>query len=441
VRLGASRLEDVIASVALIRPGPIKGDMVEPFVRRRLGREAVSYPAPGLEGILGRTFGVVVYQEQVIAIASAVAGFSPGEADRLRRVMSHARSPRDMEELGQLFRERAVARGTDPQVAAGLFRCLQGYASYGFPEAHAVAFGVTAYRTAYLAEHAPAAYFAGLLGNQPMGFYPVGTLVSELRRRGVAVLGPDCNRSGRRWGEGADAGACLLRAPLTAVRGLPAAVAEAVVAERERGGPYRDLPDLCRRVPQAPLPALECLVLAGACDALGSGGRRALLWSLRGLREAAGRGGLPLGAAPPDLDDFPLRDLWLHEVRLLGFSPRGHLMALLRAELGLEERGCLRTGQARSAPDGQEVTVAGLPVRPHRPPTRSGRRLVFVALEDEEGLVEVMVPEEVYARDGTALFPAAPVLEVEGRVRRRGTGASLVAAAVRALPLDVGSPA
>lgn len=445
VRLGAGCLEDVIASVALIRPGPIKGDMVEPFVRRRAGREAVTYPAPGLEGILGRTFGVVVYQEQVIAIASAVAGFSPGEADRLRRVMSHARSPRDMEELGHLFRERAEERGTDPEVAAALFRCLQGYASYGFPEAHAVAFGVTAYRTAYLAEHAPAAYFAGLLGNQPMGFYPVGTLVGELRRRGVTVLGPDCNRSGRRWGEGAEAGAeFCLRAPLAAVRGLPAAVAEATVAERERGGPYRDLPDLCRRVPAVPASSLECLVLAGACDGLGGGSRRALLWSLGALREAAAPGGLALPATPSTLDhmeEFPTRALWLQEVRALGFSPRGHLMALLRAELHLEERGCLRTGQARSAPDGQEVTVAGLPVRPHRPPTRSGRRLVFVGLEDEEGLLEVMVPEDVYRRDGAALFPAAPLLEVAGRIRRRGSGAELIASAVEPLPTGVGSPA
>ncbi len=466
VRLGAERMEDVIASVALIRPGPIKGDMVEPFVRRRLGREAVTYPAPGLEDILGRTFGVVVYQEQVIAIASAVAGFSPGESDRLRRVMSHARSAREMEELGRLFLERAAARGTDPQVASGLFRCLQGYASYGFPEAHAVAFGMTAYRTAYLAEHAPAPYFAGLLGNQPMGFYPVGTLVGELRRRGVTVLGPDCNRSGRLWDEegsagtgGADAGgggaaqaACAggrcLRAPLTAVRGLPAAVAAAIVAERERGGPYRDLFALCRRVPAADVPSLESLVLAGACDGLGTCGqnRRALLWSLSGIREAARAGGLPLGLPPapgapaaasgpaaPVPEDFSPRELWLQEVRLLGFSPRGHLMSLLRAELNLEERGCLRTGQARSAPDGERVTVAGLPVRPHRPPTRSGRRLVFVGLEDEEGLVEVLVPEEVYLRDGACLFPAAPLLEVEGRVRRRGTGMSLAASGVRPL--------
>jgi error-prone DNA polymerase len=430
VRLGAEHLEDVIASVALIRPGPIKGNMVDPFVARRRGREAVHYPHPALEPILRRTYGVVVYQEQVIAIAVELAGLGPGEADRLRRAMSHARSPREMEEIGRLFVERAVARGVDPEVAARIFACLEGYASYGFPEAHAVAFGVTAYRTAWLAEHRPAAYFAGLLNLQPMGFYPVGTLVGELRRRGVAVLGPDVNRSGREWGP--EGSRPALRAPLWAVQGVGRAAAEAIVAERERGGPFRDLSDLCRRVREVGLDVLEGLILAGACDGLGAN-RRQLLWSLAQVCAAARAGGLPFPAEVPRLADFPLREKWLEEERLLGFSPRGHLMQLLRAELDLEARGYLRTGQARSAPHGLSLTVAGVPVRPHRPPTRSGRRLVFLALEDEEGLVEVLVPEEVYLRDGAVLFPAAPVLAVEGIAKRRGSGVGVVAQRVEAL--------
>jgi error-prone DNA polymerase len=444
-RLGASELEDVIASVALIRPGPIKGNMVDPFVRRRRGQEPVTYPHPGLEAVLRRTYGVVVYQEQVIAIATEVAGFTPGEADRLRRVMSHARSPKDMEELGALFRARAQARGVAPQVAADIFHCLQGYASYGFPEAHAVAFGVTAYRTAYLAQHHPAAYFAGLLANQPMGFYPVRTLVNELRRRGVAVLPPDVHTSGVRWGEGEDDSPRCLRAPLQAIAGMRAAVAAAVVAERRRGGPYTSLFDLCRRVPSLPRDTLDALVLSGACDGLGeahgtgAGGanRRQLLWSLPAVSRAARAGGMalppPSARDPGGLTDFTEREKWLQEERLLGFSPRGHVMQLVRAERDLEARGDLCTGQARAAPDGTRLSVAGVPVRPHRPPTRSGRRLVFLALEDEEGLLGVMVPEDVYRRDAAVLFPAAPVLEVTGRIRRRGAGAVLVAARVRAL--------
>ena len=447
-RLGADRLEDVIASVALIRPGPIKGNMVDPFVQRRLGREEVTYPHPGLEAVLKRTYGVVVYQEQVISIAVELAGFAPGEADRLRRVMSHARSPRDMEELGRLFCDRAVARGVDSAVAANIFACLQGYASYGFPEAHAVAFGMTAYRTAYLAEHRPAAYFAGLLNNQPMGFYPVHTLVTELRRRGIRVLGPDVNRSGRAWGDGPDAGSKCLRAPLGAIAGMEAASAEAITVERERGGAYATLHDLCRRVPATPMDALEALILAGACDFLDDGqaprpaetrgvtrrarlNRRRLLWSLTGTLAAARAGSLPLADPPADIGDFSAWEKGLQEHRLLGFSPRGHVMQWFRPSL--EPQGFLRTSQARSAPDGLLISVAGVPVRPHRPPTHSGKRLVFLALEDEDGLVEVMVPEEVYRRDGAVLFPAAPVLAVDGRARRRGTGMSVVADRVTAL--------
>ncbi len=425
VRLGASELEDVIASVALIRPGPIQGNMVDPFVARRRGREPVSYPHPGLEGILRRTHGVVVYQEQVIAIATAIAGFTPGESDRLRRVMSHARSPLDMEEIGGLFCRRAAERGVDADVARDIFACLQGYASYGFPEAHAVAFGVTAYRTAYLAEHRPAAYFAGILDNQPMGFYPVHTLVTELRRRGVRVLGPDVQRSGLDWGAAASAG--TLRAPLGAVSGVPEGAARAIVDGREREGRYKSLFDLCRRVPAVPLDALEALILAGACDAWAGdcGGRRQLLWSLSGIRAAARSGGMPLMDPPRGMRDFSLRELWLQEQRLLGFSPRGHVLEMWRARL--EEQGYMRSGQARCAPDGMRLSVAGVPVRPHRPPTRSGRRLVFLALEDEEGLVEVMVPEDVYRRAGAILFPSRPLLGIAGRVRRRGNGMSLVA--------------
>ncbi len=423
VRLGTNQLEDVIASVALVRPGPIKGNMVDPFVHRRRGREPVTYPHPDLEGILQRTFGVVVYQEQVIAIASAIAGFTPGEADRLRRVMSHARSPREMEDIGGLFRQRAIERGVDPAVARDVFACLEGYASYGFPEAHAVAFGMTAYRTAYLATHHPAPYFAGLLNNQPMGFYPVHTLVTELRRRGVSVHGPDIQHSQRQWDMEPTSG---LRAPLTAIRNLPTVFADAVVAEREAHGPYRDLLDLCRRI-HGPLDAFEGLVLAGACDGLNEGGRRRMLWSLPAHLQLAHTGGLPLGLemGQEGQGDFSVREQWLQEASLLGFSPRGHLMELLREDL--EEHGYLRTGQVRCAPHGLPLWVAGIPVRPHRPPTRSGQRLVFLSLEDEEGLVEVMVPEKVYQDCGPVLFPPAPVLGIDGHVRRRGQGMSLIA--------------
>ncbi|MGQ9524106.1 MAG: DNA polymerase III subunit alpha, partial [Armatimonadota bacterium] len=198
-RLGADNIEDVVASVALIRPGPIEGNMVEPFVRRRTGLERVAYLHPKLRPILEKTYGVVLYQEQVIEIATAVAGFTPGEADKLRRVMTHARRRQDMEAIGQEFIRKAIEHGVSADVAETIFSYIVGYAGYGFCEAHAAAFGDTAYRTAYLLRHYPAEFYAAILSNQPMGCYPPNTICLEARRRGVSILPPDINASDRRW--------------------------------------------------------------------------------------------------------------------------------------------------------------------------------------------------------------------------------------------------
>jgi error-prone DNA polymerase len=198
-RLGAQHFEDLVASVAIIRPGPIKGNMVEPFIARRKGLEEVTYPHPALRPILEKTYGVVLFQEQVIEIAMAVAGFTPGEADRLRRVMTHGRSREEMADIGRFFVAKAVAGGLEPAVAETIFSYLAGYASYGFCEAHAAAFADIAYKTAYLVKYFPAHFYAALLSQQPMGYYPPHVLCVEARRRGVALLGPDVNRSGEEF--------------------------------------------------------------------------------------------------------------------------------------------------------------------------------------------------------------------------------------------------
>ncbi|GMV38254.1 MAG: hypothetical protein AMXMBFR61_27620 [Fimbriimonadales bacterium] len=195
VRLNSENQMDIDISVALIRPGPIQGDMVEPFVRRRNGWEPVTYLHPILEPILAPTYGVPVFQRQVIQIAVEVAGFTPGEADQLRKTMSHNRSRKEMERLGRLFIEKAQRNGFSRELGEQVFNWIQGFAGYGFCEAHAAAFGDTAYKTAYLLRHYPAEFYAAVMSHQPMGFYPLITLAAEARRRGVRVLLPDINAS------------------------------------------------------------------------------------------------------------------------------------------------------------------------------------------------------------------------------------------------------
>ncbi|WPD19807.1 DNA polymerase III subunit alpha [Thermaerobacter composti] len=505
-RLKPENLEDVVASVALIRPGPIKGDMVEPFLARRRGREPVTYLHPKLEPILRKTWGVVLFQEQVIEIATAIAGFTPGEADRLRRVMTHARSSEEMEDIGRHFLHRARQQGVDEAVAQAIFRMIQGYASYGFCEAHAAAFGVTAYKTAYLLAHYPAEWYAALLSLQPMGYYPPNTLCVEAARRGIRILPLDVNAS--QVGFTATPGA--IRIGLRAVKGLGDEPAAAIVAERERGGPFRHFMDFLLRMagssagggdwdgaaettsgeaaggpagggpgaepegePGAPRgapvaqaggrtgrpdgrghrrgrgsprgPVLDrdqvaALIRAGAFDSLHPN-RRALLWgldeALAAARSAAGDGALARALAaswsPPVVADFPELEKWAMEREVLGIDVhRRHLLAMLREVL--DAQGYRAAAAIRHLPAGAPVRAAGIPVRPHRPPTRSGRVIVFLSLEDETGLVDVTVFEAVYQRYGRWIFTDPPVpLAVEGVLQDRDGARAVLAH--RVIPL------
>ena len=212
--------------------------MVEPFVARRRGKEEVSYVDPRLEPILKKTYGVVLYQEQVIQIATAIAGFSPGESDRLRKVMTHCRSMVEMEAIGRDFVAKAMANGTDKETAETIFSYIVGYAGYGFCEAHAAAFADTAYRTAYLCRHFPAEFFAALLSAQPMGFYPPRTLIVEARRRGVRVLPLDVNASKHRYT--VENGA--IRVGLMQVKGISASDIQSI-EDAQASGPFTSAAD------------------------------------------------------------------------------------------------------------------------------------------------------------------------------------------------------
>ncbi len=433
--LGADNFEDVVASIALIRPGPIKGNMVSPFVARRKNLEPVTYMHPKLVPILKKTYGVILFQEQVIEIATAIAAFTPGESDRLRRVMTHSRSDEEMENLGRLFVTKSVANGVSGEDAEKVFACMKGYASYGFCEAHAAAFANTAIKTAYLVRNYPAEFFAAILSNQPMGYYPPSTVCVEARRRGVKITGPCINKSEAFFKpEGK-----TIRVSLRQVKGMQKSILECILAERKRQ-PFLSLKDFLVRV-RPPRDIVWNLALSGALDCF-SPNRRLLLWEIgSGLKEevlhedgAQERFTMPgsLSAAPDSITDFSMAEKLSYEYETLGISISGHIVACIRQYL--DKLGVVPSKSLRGMKDGQWVTVAGYPVRPHRPPTRSGKIIVFMSLEDEFGLSDVTVFEDIYQKCGQVIFKdPCSMLLVKGKVNKRGNGTSVIASDVREL--------
>jgi error-prone DNA polymerase len=445
-RLQANCFEDLVAAVAIIRPGPILANMVDPYIERRQGKAEVAYLHISLERILEKTYGVVLFQEQVIEIATEIAGFTPGESDQLRRAMTHNRSWEEMERIGERFIAQAQTRGVEARIAQEIFSYIQAYAGYGFCEAHAAAFADTAYKTAYLKRHYPAEFYAALLSNQPMGYYPPNTLLWEARRRGITVRGPDVNCSAAKYT--VEDGA--LRVGLAQVRGLGPSVLERILPAREAGGPFVSLLDFCRRT-RVDRDVVRDLILVGALDSL-SENRRQLLWDLAALGDPTRLDAqLPLSFAPSSekggsgerdrVTDFTPEEKWWQELDRLGLALSRHPMEVAREQL--RGRGVLTCTEARAARTGATVQVAGLILRPHRPPTRSGRTVVFFTLEDETELLEVTVFESVYQRYGKTIF-TQPMLLLTGRVDRRGapgTAGALVASHVEGYAMTRRNPA
>ncbi len=428
-RLHCDCFEPLVAALALIRPGPIKGNMVEHYLKRRHGEEPIEYWLPGLEPVLAKTYGVLVYQEQVIEVARIAGGLTPAEGDILRRGISHYRSDAAMQKLGESFCAKAVANGIRPELAAAIFEAVQAFAGYGFCESHAAAFADTAYRSVYLIEHHPAAYFAGLLRNQPMGFYPMHTIVGLVQRRGIEVVPPCLNTGPART----EARGERIHLGLAQIKRITRDAAEAIVA----GRPYRSLGDLQRRA-GLPRDRLISLVRAGACDCL-SDHRRMLLWQIHELPGASPDGAPRLDFELPDppldqrLPRFEPWDQIAGEWDNLGFSLSGHPVALARAELARSRIEPV-AATVGAKPD-TRFRVAGLVMRPHRPPTRTGRNTLFFDLEDETGIVSVTCFREVYQRDGHLVLQN-PMVVVDGKIDRR-TGQSLIADRVRAMPATV----
>jgi error-prone DNA polymerase len=415
-RLRASRFEDVIAAISLFRPGPLEAEMITPFIRRRHGLEEVSVPHPGMADVLADSYGVIVYQEQVLLVARAVAGFNLAEADSLRRAMTKGRSRAEMARIRGHFLERAYERGVDADVAAEVFRQLEGFAAYGFNKAHAACFAVVSYASAWLRTYFPAEFAAAILNNEPMGFYTPRLVANDARRHGIALLPPHINESQDRYTV-ADAGRAI-RVGLRDVHEMTARLLAAI--ERERAvRPFRDLADFLHRT-HAEARAAESLIRIGSLDGLGlsEAGRPptrdelvALLPELKATIARENRVGddvllLAPGPVRPVEDPShtsgwsPVRRLSA-ELELVGLSLTCHPLEL--AEGDLRSRGVAFASDLRGLPDRTKVRVCGVRERAQTPRTRSGRRTCFLTLEDATGLLDVVVFEDALERAGETI--------------------------------------
>ena len=432
-RARPEEFNDLVVAVAIIRPGPIQGHAVHPYLRRRQGREPVSYPHPLLEPILRDTLGVILYQEQIMEIAMHVAGFSAGQADRFRRAMNRHRSRVEMASLEQDFLSGCRRSGMPETAASTLFEAVRGFAEFGFCRSHAAAFARTAYETAWLKLYHPAAYLVGLLNHQPMGFYHPSVLVEDARRRGVAVLPLDVNRSWGRCRLEVESGASVaVRLGFNYVNGIGDDLRSRLDRERLRG-PYSSPEEFWRRT-TLPRAVMESLVTVGAFDGFGQP-RRELLWRLKPVEEGLaagrqrhiGRDGplqdelMPLPADPPPLPRMSPEELLATDYRVMGLTTGPHPVALLRRQL--DRMGVTPLARAKAALNGTLLKVAGMVITRQAPPSAHGMR--FFTLADESGQLDLILTRDVY-RSNRALASHQPLLVAEGRLRSAEGVASLL---------------
>jgi error-prone DNA polymerase len=491
-------LDDLVVEVAIIRPGPIQGNAVHPYLRRKQGLEPVTYLHPSLEPVLSDSLGVILYQEQVMRVAIEVAGFSPAESDGFRRAMGTWRSTREMEKLHRRFVDGCLRQpGMDEPTAEELFRQVSAFASFGFAKSHAAAFARTAYESSFLKLFYPAQFLAGLVNAQPMGFYPVEVLVNDAKRHGVAVLPVDVNASAYltttewvgvdpeplppdagidRRPEPVRSPACVIpsdaargrwaaesaigwgvRLGLGLVKGIGEEHAEKLDAELDRG-PYRSLADVVERT-GLPEEVIERLIRAGGLDTLGRP-RRELLWQLREVmgasggridgrttktaarasKRAAGRPiDLRLPATPaPELPPIGEIERLGDAYAVLSLDARRQVITLFRESL--ERLGAVSNSELNEHRLGA-VRIGGLVVTRQHPMTAKGT--VFLALEDETGMVNVTLWPDAWARLRGVVRRHALLL-VDGTLQREGEVVNIIAREVRPLPeatAEVGGPA
>ncbi len=460
-RLRPRQFYDLVVEVALIRPGPIQGEMVHPYLRRRIGSEPVTYLHPSLEPHLARTLGIPLFQEQGMRVAIEIGGFSPSEADELRRAMGHKRSRAKMDVLADKLRERMGARGLDLAVAERIVKQLSAFADYGFPESHAASFALLVYASAFLRWHYMPEFYAAILNAQPMGFYSPASLVEDAKRHGVVVLPPDvscsswdctiedlppqlpraeevprcpicdpseaCEHGAVQAAENARVHPFAMRVGLRYVRGLGGGVREAI--ERAISPRPRSIVEFAERAGLSSH-VLLAMASAGTFDSLEPDRRRAV-WEI--LRVGQGRAGpldLPgLEREAPELPRMTAAEELGTDYARLGLSTRDHPMRLLRGEL--DARG-VTIARALAATPRKQVKIAGVVICRQRPPTAKG--FVFLTLEDETGMVNVVVEPAIFDRTRRDIV-GHPALEIDGVLERQDGVVNVKAKEVRPLAL------
>src|SRR5271165_4685058 len=458
LRTRPANLEDLTIQVAIVRPGPIQGGAINPYIERR-GRlredpsYEIPYEHPALEPVLRETLGTIIFQDQVMQVAEAFAGFSPGEADGLRRAMSRKRSQEMLARHRERFIEGALRHvGSDEHTAQRVWGMVEGFAGFGFPKAHSAAFGLLAYQSTWLRVHYGAEFLCALLNEQPMGFYAPDSLVHEAENRGIALLGLDINAS-RAQCTVQDGG---VRLGLGYIKGVAGAEVSRLVAERERNGPFTGLGELAARagVRRA---TLEQLAWSGACDSLAGGGdtqadapqgaqgtgRRSVLWQLGLVAPAEttpdGEGtqlALPLEpAAAPNLRPLGRWQRLIADYATSGVTIGDHVLGVLRERLSVPKLAT--SAQLPRLPSGCEVAVAGLVIARQRPGTAKGT--MFLLFEDEFGTINLIVSAAVYERH-RLLARAEPLLLARGRLERSQEPTDMSALSARHARRREGAP-
>lgn len=440
-RLKPKNFYDLVIEVAIVRPGPLQGGMVHPYLRRRLGMEKTVYPHPSLERALERTLGVPIFQEQVMQMAVMGARFTPGEADELRRIMSAAwRQKGTMDGIRERILRGMKENGFSEQTADQVYRTIEGFASYGFPESHAASFALLTYASCYIKRHHPDVFVTSLLNSQPMGFYPARVLIKEAQRNGVEFWPVDIQKSVKEY-ELVEIN--QVQVGLQSIYGLKESWQDQIIENRNLYGPFLSLQDFIRRLPNIPKAALAKLAASGAFNEFGISPRQ-LLWQVESLSldSQSFLWGLSRESFEnPTEEELPFESNWeslRREYQNQGFSVEHHPLSILR--IGLNQRNEFLQGQGfmpytqseelKQRRHGDKVRLAGLVGITQRPPTAKG--MCFITLEDEFGFMNIVLDAEVYQKDRITIYSKS-LLEIWGRVER--VGSLINVKAERALPL------